>query len=218
MRHRAERRRWARPDTEVLAAVAVAAACFGPTFRGPRSRFWNRMTATGLVLGGLGMAADPSLRRLRPRPRHLAEGAAVASGLYAVFQIGDLVARRVMPTGADDIEAIYGLRSEENRLLVAARLCAVIAPAEELFWRGFLQSRLARGRSRRRAAALASAAYGAVHVASGNPTLVGAATVAGAYWSALAAAGAALESLVISHVIWDVLIFLVAPTTNRRAR
>ena len=43
-------------------------------------------------------------------------------------------------------------------------------------------------------------------------TLVGAAGVAGAYWSALAAAGMPIGSLIVSHVAWDIWIFLVAPT------
>ena len=204
-----------RGDAGALAAVAVAAACFAPTFRGPRARFWNRMTATGFTLGGLALSAEPGLRRLRPRPRHLAEGLAVAAGLYAIFQVGDVMARRIMPNGAGDIDGIYDLRSGQDERVIAARLAAVIGPAEELFWRGFLQGRLGRRRSPLRAAALASAAYGGVHVASGNPTLVGAATVAGAYWSALAAAGVAMESLIVSHIVWDIVIFLVAPTTRR---
>ncbi|HET6795010.1 MAG TPA: CPBP family intramembrane glutamic endopeptidase [Acidimicrobiales bacterium] len=204
-----------RTDLEALAGVAVAAAGFAPTFRGPPPRFWDRMTATGLALGGLALAADPELRRIRPRPRHLVEGAAIAAVLYGVFQVGDVMARRVMPDGAGDIDAIYELRSGQDARLIAARLAAVIGPAEELFWRGFLQRRLGRNRGRAGAWALASAAYGGVHLSSGNPTLVGAASVAGAYWSALAAAGVAMESLIVSHVIWDIVIFLVAPTTRR---
>ena len=207
----------ARPDAVALAGVALAAACFAPTFRGPRARFWNRMTGTGLTLGSVALATEPSLRRLRPRFRHLAEGVAIAAGLYAIFQVGDVMARRIMPNGAGDIDAIYDLRSGQDERLIAARLAGVIGPAEELFWRGFLQGRLGRRRSRIRAAVLASAAYGSVHLASGNATLVGAASVAGAYWSALAAAGVAMESLIVSHVVWDIVIFLVAPTTPGRA-
>lgn len=205
-----------RSDAEALAGVAVAVACFAPTFRGPKAEFWNRMTVTGLTLGGLAVVSEPSLRRLRPRPRHLAEGVAIAAGLYAIFQLGDAMARRIMPNGAGDIDAIYDLRSGQDERIIAARLAGVIGPAEELFWRGFIQGRLGRTRGRLPAAAIASAAYGAVHLASGNPTLVGAAGVAGAYWSALAAAGVAIESLIVSHVAWDIVIFLLAPTTRRR--
>lgn len=202
---------------EAVGAVALAAACFAPTFRGPRTRFWDRMTATGAVLGSLALVRRPDLRRLRPRPRHVAEGLAIAGGLYAIFRVGDVMARRVMPDGAGDIDAIYDLRSGQDERVIAARLAAVIGPAEELFWRGYLQGALA-GRGRWPAAALASAAYGGVHLASGNPTLVGAAGVAGAYWSALAAAGVAMESLIVSHIVWDIVIFLLAPTSGPRSQ
>jgi hypothetical protein len=55
-------------------------------------------------------------------------------------------------------------------------------------------------------------AYGGVHVVSGNFTLVGAAGVAGAHWCVLYAAGVPLGALIVSHVAWDVWIFLVRPT------
>jgi len=203
-----------RSDAEAVAALWLAAACFAFTFRGPKSSFWRRMTATGAILGSLSLASQPGLRRMHPQPRHLLEGAASAAGLYAIFQVGDLMARRIMPNGAGDIDAIYDLRSDQDERVIAARLVAVIGPAEELFWRGFLQERLSRRRGRWAGAALASAAYAGVHLASGNPTLVGAAGVAGAYWSVLAAAGVDVESLIVSHVLWDIVIFLVAPTSS----
>jgi hypothetical protein len=62
-------------------------------------------------------------------------------------------------------------------------------------------------------AAAGSFAYAGAHVATGNFTLFGAAGIAGAYWSALAAAGVPMGALVVSHAAWDLLTFLVAPTT-----
>ena len=52
-------------------------------------------------------------------------------------------------------------------------------------------------------------------MATGNPTLIGAAGVAGAYWSALAAAGVSMPALIVSHIVWDIWIFLIAPTAAR---
>ncbi len=205
------------PDAEVVVALGLAAALFAATFRGPKPAFWTCMTLTGAVLGSVALGREPGLRRLRPRSRHLWQGAGVAAGLYGIFRVGDAMARRVMPDGAGDIDAIYGLRQDQDPLVIAARLAAVIGPAEELFWRGFVLERLGR-RNRWRGAALAAGAYGGVHLASGNPTLVGAATVAGVYWSALAAAGVEMESLIVSHVLWDIVIFLLAPTMPPGAR
>jgi CAAX protease family protein len=189
-----------------LLALGVAAAytAFALTFRGPRSRFWDRMTATGAALGALALATDRGARRTRIRPVDVALGLATAAGLYAIFRAGDRMAREVVPKGGEEIGDIYALRSLRTGRELAARLAFVIGPAEELFWRGFVQSR---------AGYVGSAAlYGGAHLVTENWTLVGAATVAGAYWGLLRAIGVPLGALVVSHVAWDVWIFLIAPT------
>jgi uncharacterized protein len=184
--------------------IAAAFAAFGLTFRGPRERFWDRMTATGLTLGALALLADRDARRTRIGPAEVAVGLATAAGLYGIFRVGDAVAREVMPRGDDEIGDIYALRSLRPKEELAARLALVIGPAEELFWRGFVQ---------RRAGYLTAALlYGGAHVVTENATLVGAATVAGAYWGLLRTLGLPLGALVVSHVAWDIWIFLIAPT------
>jgi hypothetical protein len=55
-----------------------------------------------------------------------------------------------------------------------------------------------------------------VHIVTGNFTLFGAACVAGAHWSLLYAAGVPLGALVVSHVTWDIWIFLAQPTNVPR--
>ena len=202
-----------RPHPALTAAsVAAAYGAFGAVFRGPKTRFWQRMTRTGLGLGALALATQGDLRRARPRPADVAGGVAIAAALYGVFQVGDRVARRIMPSGAEDIGDVYELRTLRPKGEIAARLAAVIGPAEELYWRGLVQAELTRRLGPVRGAAAAAAIYGGAHVVTGNPTLVGAATVAGAGWSALAALGVPMPALVVSHVVWDIWIFLVQPT------
>jgi hypothetical protein len=184
--------------------VGAAFAAFGLTFRGPRARFWDRMTATGLVLGGLALATDRTARGTRIGPKEIALGLGTAAGLYGIFRVGDTLAREVMPRGKEEIGDIYALRSLRPKEELAARLGLVIGPAEELFWRGFVQSRTGY--------LTASALYGGAHLVTENATLIGAATVAGAYWGFLRAIGMPLGALVVSHVAWDIWIFLVAPT------
>jgi len=184
--------------------IGAAFAAFGLTFRGPRPRFWDRMTTTGLVLGGLALAANRDARRLRIGPSEIALGLASAAGLYGIFRVGDSVAREVMPRGGEEIGDIYALRSLRPKEELAVRLGLVIGPAEELFWRGFVQSRAGY--------LTATALYGGAHIVTENATLIGAATIAGAYWGILRTLGVPLGALVVSHVAWDIWIFLVAPT------
>ncbi len=58
---------------------------------------------------------------------------------------------------------------------------------------------------------VSAAAYGGAHLVTANPALIGAATVAGLYWSLLASLGMPMAALIVSHVVWDIYIFLVAP-------
>lgn len=184
--------------------LAVAFGLFGFTFRGQRARFWERMTLTGFVLGTMALANDAELRRLRFRERDIALGLLSAAGLYAVFRTGDRMARTVMPRGSQEIGDIYALRSLRPKSEIATRLATIIGPAEELFWRGFVQRRIG--------APGAALAYGGAHLVTGNATLIGAATVAGIYWGLLRAIGMSMPALIISHVAWDIWIFLLAPT------
>lgn len=121
------------------------------------------------------------------------------SGVHSVG-LGIPAGRRHGPPRADEeIGSVYRLRELGRPAELAARLVLVIGPAEELFWRGFVNARLARRLGRWPGAAAGSVAYAGAHVATGNFTLFGAAGVAGAYWSALAAAGMPMSALIVSH-------------------
>jgi membrane protease YdiL (CAAX protease family) len=203
------------PDPLLGLGLALAFVLFGYTFRGPRSRFWQRMTDTGLTLGTLALLGEPRLRRTRFSVRDLLIGLGSAGLLYGVFQIGDRMARLILPKGGAEINAIYGLDTLRPRGELAARLAFIIGPAEELFWRGLVQTRLMRQFGTVPGLALGTAAYGGAHLVTGNVTLIGAATVAGAFWGGLAALGVPPGALIISHSAWDVFIFLIAPTVQR---
>ncbi len=192
--------------------LLAAQAAFAATFRGPRDRFWHRMTLTGLSLGSLALLTSRPARRTRIGPTEVALGLASAATLYATFRVGDAFARRFVPSGDAEIRDIYTLRTLRPKPEIAARLATIIGPAEELFWRGLVQEALMARYGRWPGAAMAAMAYGGVHIVTGNFTLFGAAGIAGAHWCALYAAGVPLGALVVSHVTWDVWIFLIQPT------
>jgi uncharacterized protein len=192
--------------------LGLAQAAFAWTFRGPRPQFWQRMTVTGLVLGSLAVAGAPEARRVRIGLQEVVLGLGSAAMLYLTFRVGDRFARRFVPGGERQIADIYALRRVRPAGEVAVRLVGVIAPAEELFWRGLVQGALAPVLGRWRAAAAGTAAYAGVHLVTCNLTLIGAAGVAGAHWAALRALGMPIGALIVSHAAWDLWIFLVQPT------
>lgn len=202
----------AKPSPILWVSLLLAFGLFRFTFKGPRRAFWSRMTYTGALLGTLSLIAQPRLRNTRFTFRGAILGLASAGVLYAIFQIGDRLARRIMPNGSQEIDQIYGLDRYGNRREIGARLALIIGPAEELFWRGFLQGRLVNRFGPILGTAMATTAYGGAHLVTGNLTLIGAATVAGAFWGTMAMLGAPTDALIISHAFWDVLIFLIFPT------
>jgi uncharacterized protein len=207
-----------RPGPLALAlGLAGAAGAFGATFNGPRDRFWSRMTWTGLGLGGWALLTSRPSRRVGIGPWRIVAGLLSAAGLYLTFSVGDRFARRHVPGGDAQIRDIYTLRTLRPRAEIATRLALLIGPAEEIFWRGLVQEALMRRFGRWPGAALAAAAYGGVHVTTGNFTLLGAAGIAGAHWCALYAARVPLGALIVSHVAWDIWIFLVQPTGETAA-
>lgn len=202
-------------DPITVFGLVLAFICFALTFRGPRSRFWQRMTGTGLALGSLALASEPKLRRTRFSLRDVFVGLGSAGFLYGVFQLGDRMARLILPKGGAEINAIYGLETLRPRSELAARLGFIIGPAEELFWRGLVQTRLIRQYGSMQGYALGTLAYGSAHLVTGNLTLIAAATVAGAFWGGLSALGTSMGALIVSHAVWDIFTFLVAPTAGK---
>ena len=145
------------------------------------------MTLTGLgarepgardVAGPRGGAADPAAGRGR-------SGSRSAAVPVPDLQVGDRVRPPDRAERRREIREIYGLRELRPRGEIATRLAMIIGPAEELFWRGLVQQALMRRYGPWPGAALAAAAYGGVHVVTGNFTLLGAANMAGADWGAL---------------------------------
>jgi membrane protease YdiL (CAAX protease family) len=191
--------------------LATAYVAFGLTFRGPQRQFWDRMTATGLTLGSLALFSEEDLRKIRFTPQDLMVGLGSAGVLYGVFVVGDKLARAILPRGGEEIASIYDLGTLGAQVGVGARLALIIGPAEELFWRGLVQKRLIERYGSVKGAMLGTAVYGGAHLVTGNVTLIGAASVAGAFWGGLHALGVPMGALIISHAVWDVLTFLIAP-------
>jgi uncharacterized protein len=195
----------------VLVGLAGALGLWTYAFRG-RSGFWAKMAAGVGTLGTYALYANPDLRKTRVRRGDVARGITSAGLLYGIFQVGDRLARRVMPNGGAEIDDIYRKRGLAPAPVIAASLALLIAPGEELFWRGLVNRYLVQRLGPVAGNATGATIYGAIHLVSGNLTLTGAAGVAGAFWSLEHLAQGRMAPLIASHVAWDVWIFLVRPT------
>ena len=195
-----------------MIGLVAAVPAFAATFNGPRTKFWTRMTWTGLGLSAISLGGGREVRKTRIRLRDIPLGLASAGSLYVIFRFGDRFARKMVPSGDREIREIYALRTVRPRPEIALRLATIIGPAEELFWRGLLQGALQRRFGPWRAMVLTNSGYTGIHLAARNFTLLGAAGVAGLHWGVLRALRFPMGALIVSHIAWDIWIFLIQPT------
>jgi membrane protease YdiL (CAAX protease family) len=197
--------------TTAFAAV-VAAAWSLLVAASPRGFF---LVAAPLCAGWMllsARAAPPGLgARLRPRAADLALALALAAVLYAGTRAflwagcGGVTRALCGP-----VAALLG-RFEARAPGPALVLALLAAPAEELFWRGLVQERLARRLGAVRGVAAATALAALVALAAGEPVLALATVPTYAAWGALAAWRGSLAAPILSHAVWTLLVAVIAP-------
>jgi membrane protease YdiL (CAAX protease family) len=197
----------------ITAAAAGAAAVWALLVAAsPRGFFAAAAPFCALWLLLSARAAPPGLSaRLRPRPGDLGLALSTALLLYAL-------SRAFLWAGCGGLTdvlcgplAAMFHRFDTRGLLPALVLGLLVAPAEELFWRGFVQERLALRFGRAPAVALATALAVALALATGEPFLALATAPTYAAWGALAAWRRSLVPSLVSHSAWSVLVAAVAP-------
>ena len=206
----------------LLAAVLVAAAfwfyMFSPWTQG-RPNFWLLMSCAAIVLSSLCLAFTPDRKALLKVEKPLLQivaGVAIAFVLWGVFWIGDKLSALLFGFARAEVDAVYAMKTGLPGWGIALLLLLLIGPAEELFWRGYVQRTLSAIPPGKRAADAALlitvAVYALVHIWSFNFMLVMAAMVAGAVWGLIyRLRPSLLPALIISHALWDALVFVIIP-------
>ena len=192
-------------DVAVLVGLVVAAVAWGLLFTLGREGFWPRAAAAGASIGlyALVVLRDSLERLFRPELTEIGIGVAAAAVLWAVFWLGDRLVTRLFPRLSAQVDDLYAVRGETTTARMPFVL-AVIGPAEEIFWRGLIQSRAG--------IAVALVAYALVHVWERKPILLLAALVGGVFWGGLFAWRGTLVAPVVSHLLWDLAIIVWFPT------
>ncbi len=200
--------------------AGIAAMLFVPLFvKGGLGwfDFWWWMASNAVLLLAVIASIDPRWRAavasdLRERLWYkLVVGLISAAILYGVFFIGNLLSTRLFDFASGDIDAVYAFKDGVSPIKCALLIGLLIGPAEELFWRAFLQHRLQDHYGRWCGMIIATVIYASVHIGSGNPMLVAAAAICGAYWSLLYTRYKSPLLNVVSHVVWDLAVFLWIP-------
>ena len=202
--------------SKTWSAVSVAAllwfVMFSP-WTATHINFWYTMTASALVLTTLAcLWCREWTHDVSFSWRSVGAGAAIAFVLWWVFWTGDKVSQWMFSFARPEVNMIYDMKSGTSPEVIALLLLAVIGPAEEIFWRGFVQRRMMVRWGRNWGFVAATACYTLVHVPSLNFMLVVAAAVVGGCWGLIYRfCPKSLTALIISHAIWDACAFVLFP-------
>ena len=202
----------------VLTAALLWFWMFSPWTQG-KPNFWLIMSCAAVILTGLAVTFSTDLERLKPIGKPLWQllgGIALAFALWGIFWIGDKASAALFDFARPEVDAVYAMKTGLPSWAIAVLLLFLIGPAEEFFWRGYVQhtlERLCGGRQPKdRALLMTAAVYALVHIWSLNFMLVMAALVAGLVWGLVYRfCPKALPALIVSHALWDVLVFILLP-------
>lgn len=197
---------------QVLVCLALACVFWWIIFGLKWINFWVGMAIAASTLACLGtFMAGLAWNKRDVRPNTLLAGVVSAVVLYGLFALGYALSQELFAFSRPQVGAIYAIRDEAHPVLIALVLLFVTSPAEELFWRGFVQ-RWAMERFGVYAGWLAGATiYGGVHVFSGNIMLTLAALTAGLFWGLLYAKTRSMTACIVSHALWTAGIFVFWP-------
>jgi len=205
-------RRSGEGDGLVHVGVVLAVFLWFVTFFLGGPNFWVKIAFSTLVLAAValkGKAVHTNVVRFDAAA--LAVGLVSAAVLYGIFWAGREISSLLFSFAPHQIGDVYRLGSGFPRAVVFFELLLVTGPAEELFWRGFLQQRLMARHGPLAGFLLTVALYTAIHVWSFNFMLVGASAVAGAFWGYLYMKLGRLDCVMVSHALWGAVIFAGFP-------
>jgi membrane protease YdiL (CAAX protease family) len=198
----------------VLALVAAGATVAAVTWlliRTDRISIWTGSASTNTVLAAVALLTE----RVRGPGRleiwtAVLVGLGAGAALYVATAAFMAVVGRWPPLQRATTE-VYGRRAGMSAPSVIALSAGVVAPAEEIFWRGLVQGVLAAATSPIGGAALGWAAYVAVNAISGSIPIVLGALVGGAVWSGIAWWTGGVVASLACHVLWTALMILRPP-------
>jgi len=196
----------------VIGTVLLASVLWFITFYLTWSIFWIKISFSAASLALLSLWLQPTAREhLKFDGRAIVFGLLSAAALYLIFWTGKAVSAMILPFAGQQIGGIYNKGAGTSMGVIALLLFFITGPAEELYWRGYLQKNLMARLGRWQGWLLATVIYAAVHIWSFNFMLIGAAFVAGAFWGAMYVYCKNLAPVIISHSVWSMVIFAVFP-------
>ncbi|WP_079508234.1 CPBP family intramembrane glutamic endopeptidase [Mesobacillus jeotgali] len=195
-------------DRRLITGILIAHLLMFFTFE-DKNVFWYIFTATMLVLISYSIINE-EIEDNTSALSFLTIGIASGAGLFGLFWLGSFLIELLNIPFSSQISSLYS-RFSPDLLWHYIVLVLIIAPGEEIFWRGFIQKRLSRFFGMKMTIGLSVLLYASVHLYSGQFILVLAAVIAGLAWSILYAWKRSMPLIIVSHIVFDLLLFVFLP-------
>lgn len=177
------------------------------------SYFWIAMTisAASLSIFSIVTQKEKFKELLVINKKLILIGLGHAILLYGFSRLGVYIAQNLFDFVIPQIEAIYTTKTQLDSMYIGLLLIFIIGPSEEIFWRGFVQNKIGQLTNPKKALIITSIIYCLVHIWALNPMLLLAALVLGVHWGLLFYRYKSLVPGIISHALWDAMIFAFFP-------
>lgn len=194
-----------------LAAV-LWTVMFSP-WTSPHVNFWKMMTCSGLMLTVYSTWAAPGWwKNVRLGLTDILLGIALAAFMWGVFWLGEYFSSMIFGFARPQVDMIYGMKEGENPWILTALMLLIIGPAEEIFWRGYIQNTLSRRWNPNVGFIVTTLVYSLVHLPKMNFMLIMSAAVAGFIWGlAYRFFPERFGAILLSHALWDCAVFIWFP-------
>lgn len=196
----------------LLLAATLWTIMFSP-WTAPHVNFWWTMTGSACTLSICATLFMPGWwKRVHIKLPDILLGIGIAVALWGVFWIGDKLSQIMFNFARPQVDLIYGMKEGESPWLLTALMLFLIGPAEEIFWRGYIQQKFSERWNPNMGFIVTTAIYALVHAGSFNFMLTMAALVAGAAWGLIYRIWPErFGAIIISHALWDVAVFIWFP-------
>lgn len=201
-----------KPFTAIVIAAVLWFVMFSP-WTAPHVNFWVMMTFSGLTLTAYSTWASPGWwKDIRLDLSNILLGVVLAAVLWGVFWVGDKLSSLMFDFARPQVDMIYGIKEGENPWVLTVLMLFIIGPAEEIFWRGYLQKSFSKKWDPNMGFIVTTLMYSLVHVSKFNFMLIMAAAVAGFVWGlAYRFYPEKFGAILLSHALWDCAVFIWFP-------
>ncbi|MBR5198311.1 MAG: CPBP family intramembrane metalloprotease [Bacteroidales bacterium] len=201
-----------KPIIGICIAAILWTIMFSP-WTAPHVNFWIMMTCSGLTLTLYSTWAEPRWwKDVKFDLQNVVAGVLISVVLWGVFWVGDRLSSLMFDFARPQVDMIYGMKAGENPWVLTALMLFIIGPAEEIFWRAYIQKNLSRRWNPNLGFILTTLVYSLVHISKFNFMLIMAAAVAGFVWGlAYRFFPEKLGAIIISHALWDCAVFIWFP-------